>query len=146
MENIDFLELSDVMQIHINQIANYGGANDIRDANLLESAIEQPRASYDGSYLHTFPLLPQPLPAQKNVVSLAYCARPFFDAANGFRGCIAGLYEILRRQGLLEGNWCLDEHESLSPGRLEEMDREYRTYPHLNDDDFVESRREEWLR
>jgi len=55
MENIDFLELSDVMQIHINQIANYGGANDIRDANLLESAIEQPRASYDGSYMHTFP-------------------------------------------------------------------------------------------
>ena len=47
MEDIDFLELSDVMQIHINQIANYGGANDIRDANLLESAIEQPRASYD---------------------------------------------------------------------------------------------------
>ena len=55
MESIDFLELSDVMQIHINQIANYGGANDIRDANLLESAIEQPRATYDGSYLHTFP-------------------------------------------------------------------------------------------
>ena len=55
MENIDFLELSDVIQIHVNQIANYGGANDIRDANLLESAIEQPRASYGGIYLHAFP-------------------------------------------------------------------------------------------
>ena len=55
MENIDFLELSDVIQIHVNQIANYGGANDIRDANLLESAIEQPRASYGGIYLHVFP-------------------------------------------------------------------------------------------
>ena len=55
MEHIDFLELSDVMQIHMNLIANYGGANDIRDSNLLESAIEQPGASYGGSYLHAFP-------------------------------------------------------------------------------------------
>lgn len=55
MEDIDFLELSDVIQIHMNQIANYGGASDVRDAGLLESAIEQARASYDGSYLHAFP-------------------------------------------------------------------------------------------
>ncbi len=61
----------------------------------------------------------------------------FFDAANGFRGCIAGLHEVLRRQGLLEGIWCLDEHETLSPGQLEEIDRVYRAYPHLNDDDFA---------
>ena len=55
MDQIEFLELSDVMQIHIDQIANYGGAIDIRDPNLLESAIEQPRATFSGSYLHTFP-------------------------------------------------------------------------------------------
>ena len=55
MQGIDFLELSDVMQIHMNLIANYGGANDIRDSNLLESAIEQPRASFGGTYLHAFP-------------------------------------------------------------------------------------------
>lgn len=61
----------------------------------------------------------------------------FFDAANGFSGCIAGLHEVLRRQGLLEGIWCLDEHETLSPGQLEEIDRVYRAYPHLNDDDFA---------
>ncbi|GEP44617.1 dihydrodipicolinate synthase family protein [Brevifollis gellanilyticus] len=61
----------------------------------------------------------------------------FFDAANGFRGCIAGLHEVLRRQGLLEGIWCLDEHETLSPGQLEEIDRVYRAYPHLHDDDFA---------
>jgi len=79
-------------------------------------------------------------------VEVTDCNAAFFDAANGFRGCIAGLHEILRRQGLLEGNWCLDEHESLSPGQLEEIDRVYRTYPHLNDDDFVESHRDEWLR
>ena len=70
----------------------------------------------------------------------------FFDAANGFRGCIAGLHEILRRQGLLEGIWCLDEHETLSPGQLEEIDRVHRAYPHLHDDDFVAMHRDEWLR
>ena len=69
----------------------------------------------------------------------------FFDAANGFRGCIAGLHEVLRRQGLLEGNWCLDEHETLSPRQMEEIDRVYQAYPHLNDDDFVERHRDEWL-
>lgn len=70
----------------------------------------------------------------------------FFDAANGFRGCIAGLHEILRRQGLLEGIWCLDEHETLSPGQLEEIDRVHAAYPHLNDDDFVAANRDEWMR
>lgn len=70
----------------------------------------------------------------------------FFDAANGFQGCIAGLHEILRRQGLLEGLWCLDEHETLSPGQMEEIDRVCRAYPHLNDDDFVATHRDEWLR
>lgn len=69
----------------------------------------------------------------------------FFDAANGFAGCIAGLHEVLRRQGLLEGIWCLDEHESLGPGQLEQIDRVYRTYPHLNDDAFVAENRDEWL-
>ncbi len=70
----------------------------------------------------------------------------FFDAAHGFRGCIAGLHEILRRQGLLEGLWCLDEHETLSPGQLEEIDRVHRIYPHLNDDAFVAQNRDDWLR
>lgn len=70
----------------------------------------------------------------------------FFDAANRFRGCIAGLHEILRRQGLLAGLWCLDEHESLSPGQLAEIDRVHAAYPHLNDDAFVAAHRDEWLR
>lgn len=68
-----------------------------------------------------------------------------FDAANGFRGCIAGLHEVLRRQGLLEGNWCLDDNETLSPGQSAEIDRVYRAYPHLHDDEFVASHRDEWL-
>jgi hypothetical protein len=70
----------------------------------------------------------------------------FFDAANGFAGCIAGLHEVLRRQGLLEGIWCLDPHEALSPGQLEEIDRVYLAYPELNDDDFVRDGRDAWLK
>lgn len=61
----------------------------------------------------------------------------FFDAANGFAGCIAGIHEVLRRQGLLEGIWCLDEKETLSPGQMSEIDRVYRMYSHLQDDAFV---------
>lgn len=70
----------------------------------------------------------------------------FFDAANGFRGCIAGLHEVLRRQGLLEGIWCLDEAEGLSPGQREEIDRVCQAYPHLHDDAFVAAHRDDWLR
>jgi dihydrodipicolinate synthase/N-acetylneuraminate lyase len=70
----------------------------------------------------------------------------FFDAAHGFAGCIAGLHEVLRRQGLLEGIWCLDPGETLSPGQTEEIERVYRSYPHLHDDAFVAAGRDEWLR
>lgn len=69
-----------------------------------------------------------------------------FDAANQFHGCIAGLHEILRRQGLLEGRWCLNPAEDLSPGQMEEIDRVCRAYPQLNDDAFVREHRDEWLR
>ncbi|MCY2976143.1 MAG: dihydrodipicolinate synthase family protein [Planctomycetota bacterium] len=74
------------------------------------------------------------------------CNSAFFDAANGFRGCIAGLHEVLRRQGLLKGLWCLDGSETLSPGQLAEIDRVYAAYPHLNDDVFVRSHLDEWLK
>jgi dihydrodipicolinate synthase/N-acetylneuraminate lyase len=70
----------------------------------------------------------------------------FFDAAHGFAGCIAGLHEVLRRQGLFEGVWCLDPAEGLSPGQAEEIDRVYRSYPHQNDDAFVAAGRDAWLR
>lgn len=69
----------------------------------------------------------------------------FFDAANAFGGVIAGLHEVLRRQGLLEGTWCLDEHESLGPGQMAEIDRVLAAYPHLADDEFVAEHRSEWL-
>ena len=70
----------------------------------------------------------------------------FFDAAHNFAGWIAGLHEVLRRQGLFEGIWCLDADETLSPGQMEEIDRIYRNYPNLNDDTFVAAGRDAWLR
>jgi len=78
-------------------------------------------------------------------IEVTDCNAAFFDAANGFRGCIAGIHEVLRRQGLLEGIWCLDPNETLSPGQADEIDRVYRSYPHLNDDAFVAEHLREWL-
>jgi dihydrodipicolinate synthase/N-acetylneuraminate lyase len=69
-----------------------------------------------------------------------------FDARNGFAGCIPGVHEVLRRQGLLAGRWCLDPNEDLSLGQLEEIDRVSRAYGHLQDDPFVTAHLTEWLR
>ncbi|WP_407267906.1 dihydrodipicolinate synthase family protein [Radiobacillus sp. PE A8.2] len=69
----------------------------------------------------------------------------FFDPAHHFDGCIPGIHEVLRRQGLLEGRWCLNPDEELSPGQMEEIDRVYRDYPHLHDDEFVKQNLEKWL-
>jgi hypothetical protein len=81
----------------------------------------------------------------RRAIEVTDCNAAFFDTSHAFAGCIAGLHEVLRRQGLLEGLWCLDPDESLSPGQLEEIDRVYAAYPHLNDDDFVAAHRDEWL-
>ena len=70
----------------------------------------------------------------------------FFDARNNFQGCIAGLHEVLVRQGLMKGLWCLDPEEGLSPGQLEEINRVYAEYPELNDDAFVAEHLEELMR
>jgi dihydrodipicolinate synthase/N-acetylneuraminate lyase len=70
----------------------------------------------------------------------------FFDAANQFKGCIAGIHEVLRRQGLLEGTWCLNPEEQMSAGQADEIDRVYQQYPELNDDAFVKSHLDKWLR
>lgn len=70
----------------------------------------------------------------------------FFDPSHGFAGCIAGIHEVLRRQGLLEGIWCLDQNESLSIGQSDEIDRVSKAYPHLSDDSFVHQHLDEWLR
>jgi len=72
------------------------------------------------------------------------CNAVFFDAANGFKGCIPGVHEVLRRQGLMESTRCLNPNEVLSPGQSEELDRVYKMYPHLNDDKFIADNIDSW--
>ncbi|WP_246042059.1 dihydrodipicolinate synthase family protein [Cohnella pontilimi] len=68
-----------------------------------------------------------------------------FDPVHQYAGCIPGIHEVLRRQGLLQGTWCLKAEETLSSGQAEEITRVCQDYPHLNDDEFVQSRLQEWL-
>ena len=79
-------------------------------------------------------------------IEVTDCNAAFFDARHQFAGCIAGLHEVLRRQGLLQGTWCLNPDETLSPGQSAEIDRVYNAYPHLNDDEFVRTHLEQWLK
>jgi dihydrodipicolinate synthase/N-acetylneuraminate lyase len=89
---------------------------------------------------------PIPVDLLRRAIEVTDSNAALFDAANRFAGCIAGLHEVLRRQGLFEGLWCLDPAEGLSPGQREDIDRVCSAYPHLADDEFVASRREQWLR
>lgn len=73
------------------------------------------------------------------------CNNALFDVAHDFHGCIAGCHEVLRRQGLLQGIWCLDPQEGLSDGQAAELSRVVHDYPHLTDDAFVAQHRERWL-
>jgi Dihydrodipicolinate synthetase family len=73
------------------------------------------------------------------------CNSAFFDVANNFHGCIAGCHEILRRQGLMQGIWCLDPDEGLSPGQMAEIDRVCREHADLSDDSFVTEHLQTWL-
>jgi hypothetical protein len=78
-------------------------------------------------------------------IAVTDCNAAFFDPAHGFSGCIPGIHEVLRRQGLLPGIWCLNPHEILSPGQNEEIDRIYASYPELNDDHFVSNNLQKWM-
>jgi len=73
------------------------------------------------------------------------CNSALFDVAHDFQGCIAGCHEILRRQGLFEGIWCLAPDEGLSPGQAAALTRVHNDYPELNDDDFVNAHKQRWL-
>ena len=88
------------------------------------------------------PLPPEILALDSRVTD---CNSVFFDVAHDFHGCIAGCHEVLRRQGLLEGTWCIDPHEGLSPGQAEEIDRISREHADLSDDTFVAENLERWL-
>jgi hypothetical protein len=74
------------------------------------------------------------------------CNSAFFDVAHDFAGCIPGCHEVLRRQGLLEGVWCLDPGEALSPGQADEIERVCREHADLSDDAFVAANLSRWLR
>jgi hypothetical protein len=78
-------------------------------------------------------------------VELTDANAAIFDAAHNFAGCVPGIHEVLRRQGLLAGTWCLDPAEALGPGQVEEIDRVCRAYPHLTDDAFVRDHLGRWL-
>jgi hypothetical protein len=69
----------------------------------------------------------------------------FFDVAHDFAGCIAGCHEVLRRQGLFAGRWCLDRDEDLSPGQADEITRVIGAYPEFDDTPFVRANLERWL-
>ena len=73
------------------------------------------------------------------------CNSAFFDVAQDFHGCIAGCHEVLRRQGLFEGIWCLDPQEGLSPGQSEEISRVIAAYPEFDDSAFVAANLARWL-
>ncbi len=91
---------------------------------------------------HERPVPPELL---ARAVAITDANAAFFDPAHDFAGCIAGLHEVLRRQGLLAGRWCLDPAEDLAPGQAAEIDRVYTSYPHLNDDQFVAEHLDRWL-
>lgn len=87
--------------------------------------------------------IPENLLALDSIVT--DCNLAIYDAPNDLKGCIPGCLEVLRRQGLVEGTWCLDPAEVLSPGQAEQIDRVYRQYPEMNDDAFVRANLDRWL-
>jgi len=115
-------------------------------ADLLDRCLAITSRSGDGEdppspgFGETSPLQLLALGAQLTEVNAA-----LFDPAHQFAGCIPGIHEVLRRQGLLAGRWCLDPHEELSPGQMAAIDRVLARYPHLSDDAFVQEHLDRWL-
>ena len=89
---------------------------------------------------------PVPLDLLDLAVRTTVANGALFDPAHRFAGSIAGIHEVLRRQGLLAGRWCLDPAEDVSPGQAEAIDQVVRTWPDLTDDEFVAQHLDDWLR
>lgn len=106
----------------------------------VKSAVETLARCHDAVEQGAIPLEVLALDSQ-----VTDCNAALFDVANNFAGCIAGCHEVLRRQGVLKGIWCLDPAEGLSPGQAEEIDRIRTAYPHLQDDAFIAANIERWL-
>ena len=116
-----------------------------RAARALERVGEDARSNCSSA--STRRSRPAPIPADLLALDsqVTDCNAAIFDVANDFHGVICGCHEILRRQGLLEGIWCLDPNESLGPGQMQEIDRVCAAYPHLADDAFVRANVARWL-
>jgi dihydrodipicolinate synthase/N-acetylneuraminate lyase len=99
--------------------------------------LDQARAASEGDHV--------PADLLRYGAALTDANAALFDARNAFAGSIAGIHEVLRRQGLMRGTWCLDERQRLSPGQSEEIDRVTRAYPYLTDDDFVAAHLDAWM-
>lgn len=125
----EFARIDNVIAIKIAPFNRYQTIDVIR--GVAEAGKAGEIALYTGNYL---PIYGRRLPLPTRL------------PMPNFAGCIAGIHEVLRRQGLLEGIWTLNENETLSPGKKEEIDRVYAAYPHLNDDDFVAENLERWLK
>lgn len=99
------------------------------------------------SQIHRITRMNLPIPPEMLVLAnqITDANAAFFDSAHAFAGCIPGIHEVLRRQGLMEGLWCLNLHEKLSLGQKEEIDRVYAAYTHLNDDRFVQENLAHWM-
>jgi dihydrodipicolinate synthase/N-acetylneuraminate lyase len=87
--------------------------------------------------------IPAALLAQGAALTMANAA--IFDAANDFAGCLPGILDVLRRQGLVRGSWTLEAHERLSPGQSERITRVLQRFPELSDSDWVAEHRDHWL-
>jgi hypothetical protein len=98
--------------------------------------------------IHSYKASPKADPREilSGAAALTDANAAIFDVQNRFAGCIAGIQEVLRREQLLAGRWCLDEKEDLSPGQVEEIDRIWASYPQLRDDEFVRENLDRWLK
>ena len=120
------------------------GSRSIKSPAICQHWAVWTKTAFTGSGEAPLPQIPRELLTLAQQITDANAA--IFDPIHDFRGCIPGIHEILRRQGLLEGRWCLDSEEELSPGQSDEIDRVCKSYPHLQDDAFVQEHLDEWLR
>ncbi len=129
------------------QFAADGPSVSFRGGLLGQWAVWTQRAAQDFEFIKTLKADDQPIPQwwMTRAQQMTDVNAALFDVANGFHGCIPGIHEILRRQGLLRGRWTLNPKEELSPGQMDQIDRVYTAYPDLNDDAFVQANLDRWL-
>jgi len=140
--------IADLLTTYEVQVGGKAVKKDIVGGLLGHWAVWTQKAVEQLQNIHSFKNSNDTIPKEiltKNI-SVTDANAAFFDAANNFKGCIAGIHEVLFRQGLLRGIWCLNETEKLSEGQKEEIDRVYLDHPELNDDQFVRENISDWTK